>query len=78
MSRSKTRVDVVVGCTPELAAKIEAFRVDMETKKGSPVTRTDAIRALFDLGFERAANRPGRYASVPRFNDQDSPIPVSR
>lgn len=85
MSRSKNRVDVVVGVTTDLAEKIENHRKSLETNKGSPVTRTDAIRDLFNVAFEKlgttaepAVAKPSTsYSSVPRFSDNDRPIPVS-
>ena len=78
MSRSKTRVDVVVGVTPQLSEQIENFRKDMAAQKGSHVTRTDAIRALFNLAFEKAAARPAGYSSAPRYSPAEAPIPVSQ
>lgn len=86
MSRAKNRVDVVVGLNPELAERIENHRKALETKRGSPVTRTDAIRDLFNVAFANlgseetpaVAKPTAGYSSVPRFNDKDEAvIPVS-
>ena len=79
MAASSTgRIDVVVGVTPELGEKIENYRLNMEAEKGTRVTRVDAIRALFNLAFEKLAEKPTSYTSVPRYSPAETPIPVSQ
>lgn len=49
---AKTRVDVVVGVTPDLAVRLEAYRKVLEDRKGGvKVTRTEAIRALLTISL---------------------------
>lgn len=49
---AKNRVDVVVGVSPEMAARLEAYRQVLEDRKGGDkVTKTEAIRTLLTIAL---------------------------